>query len=149
DRWLVEPLIDSRWDGYEVCFPHRRRTIETAYNSLSSARLDRVLRERLSPDQYRLGSSIENVARDHVRLAGGEIIAVSGVIDARGASDLSALDLGWQKFLGRIYRFDEPHGLKRPVVMDATVDQTDGYRFVYCLPFSDTRMLVEDTYYSL
>jgi lycopene beta-cyclase len=32
--------------------------------------------------------------------------------------------------------------------MDATVDQVDGYRFVYCLPFSETRMLVEDTYYS-
>jgi lycopene beta-cyclase len=33
--------------------------------------------------------------------------------------------------------------------MDATVDQSDGYRFVYCLPFSPTRMLVEDTYYTL
>jgi lycopene beta-cyclase len=33
--------------------------------------------------------------------------------------------------------------------MDATVDQSDGYRFVYCLPFSPHRMLVEDTYYTL
>ena len=32
--------------------------------------------------------------------------------------------------------------------MDATVDQADGYRFAYCLPFSEDRMLVEDTYYS-
>ena len=32
--------------------------------------------------------------------------------------------------------------------MDATVDQYDGYRFVYCLPFSDDEVLVEDTYYS-
>jgi lycopene beta-cyclase len=58
------------------------------------------------------------------------------------------LELGWQKFVGREYRFREPHRVDRPVIMDATVDQSDGYRFVYCLPFSDTEMLVEDTYYA-
>jgi lycopene beta-cyclase len=33
-------------------------------------------------------------------------------------------------------------------VMDATIPQIDGYRFVYCLPFGAERMFVEDTYYS-
>ena len=32
--------------------------------------------------------------------------------------------------------------------MDATVPQIDGYRFVYVLPFTAERVLVEDTYYS-
>jgi lycopene beta-cyclase len=32
--------------------------------------------------------------------------------------------------------------------MDATVEQLDGYRFIYTLPFSDTELLIEDTYYS-
>ena len=32
--------------------------------------------------------------------------------------------------------------------MDATVEQTDGYRFVYTLPLSERDLLVEDTYYS-
>jgi lycopene beta-cyclase len=32
--------------------------------------------------------------------------------------------------------------------MDATVPQTDGYRFMYTLPLSPTRLLVEDTYYA-
>ena len=32
--------------------------------------------------------------------------------------------------------------------MDATVEQHDGYRFVYCLPFSANEVFVEDTYYS-
>jgi lycopene beta-cyclase len=148
-RWLVDPLVEARWEAYDVRFPKRRRTLPTPYNSLTSARLDRLMRERLTPDRYRLGSEIETIAPDHVRLAGGESIAAAAVIDARGAGDLSALDLGWQKFVGREYRFEKPHGLLRPIVMDATVDQADGYRFVYCLPFSDTRMLVEDTYYSL
>jgi lycopene beta-cyclase len=32
--------------------------------------------------------------------------------------------------------------------MDATVDQHDGYRFVYTLPFGPDRVLIEDTYYA-
>jgi lycopene beta-cyclase len=32
--------------------------------------------------------------------------------------------------------------------MDACVDQADGFRFVYCLPFSADEVFVEDTYYS-
>src|SRR5690606_18956853 len=51
--------------------------------------------------------------------------------------------------LGRQYRLQRPHGLSRPMVMDATVDQAEGFRFVYCLPFSERQLLVEDTYYSL
>jgi lycopene beta-cyclase len=34
------------------------------------------------------------------------------------------------------------------VVMDATVEQLDGFRFVYLLPFGPDRLFVEDTYYS-
>ena len=32
--------------------------------------------------------------------------------------------------------------------MDATVKQLGGYRFVYCLPFTEHEILVEDTYYT-
>jgi lycopene beta-cyclase len=38
--------------------------------------------------------------------------------------------------------------LVNPIIMDASVEQRDGYRFVYVLPFSPTRMLIEDTRYS-
>src|SRR5690606_30740959 len=33
-------------------------------------------------------------------------------------------------------------------VMDATVSQADGYRFLYVLPLTESRLLVEDTRYS-
>jgi len=56
--------------------------------------------------------------------------------------------LGYQKFVGRTIRTKEPHGLKRPIIMDATVEQLGGYRFVYCLPFTAHEVLVEDTYYT-
>jgi lycopene beta-cyclase len=58
------------------------------------------------------------------------------------------LALGFQKFVALELEVAEPHGLHNPVVMDATVDQHDGYRFVYCLPFNAHRVLVYDTYYS-
>ena len=147
-RWLVDPLLVARWNSYDVAFPGRVRTLDTGYNSASSDRLDELVRDRLQPAQYRLSSTIETVAPDHVRLAGGEVLQASGVIDARGALGAAPLDLGWQKFVGRTFRFARPHGLARPLVMDATVDQAEGYRFVYCLPFTPTRMLVEDTYYA-
>ena len=148
DRWLVEPMIAGRWPGYEVRFPARRRSLPTGYNSLRSDWLDQQVRERLRPDQYRLGASIASVEANAVVLAGGERIEADAVVDARGPGPAEALDLGWQKFVGREYRLAAPHGLDRPIVMDACVDQAEGYRFVYCLPFTADRLLVEDTYYS-
>jgi lycopene beta-cyclase len=148
DLWLVEPLIGSRWADHEVRFPRRRRTLGFGYNSIRSERLDQVVRARLRPDQYRLGARIAALKPEEVRLENGESIAAGGVVDARGAANLEGLDLAWQKFVGRTYRFEEPHGSTRPVIMDALVDQEDGYRFVYTLPFSATELLIEDTYYS-
>ena len=148
DRWLVDPIVAARWDGYDVRFPNRERSLPTPYYSCRSSLLDALVREGLSPDQYRLGARIERVDATAIVLDGGERIEGVAAIDARGADRLDALDLGWQKFVGVEYRFAAPHGLQRPIVMDATVDQSDGYRFVYCLPFAADRMLIEDTYYS-
>jgi lycopene beta-cyclase len=147
DRWLVEPMIAKSWDGYDVRFPRRRRTLPTRYNSLRSGLLDKRIRERLKPHRYRLQADIESVDPDGIGLAGGERI-LGPVLDARGPYRFEAFDLGWQKFVGREVRLAKPHGLTRPIVMDACVDQSDGYRFVYCLPFGEDRLLIEDTYYA-
>jgi lycopene beta-cyclase len=148
ESWLVEPMIAARWRDHEVRFPKRTRTLPTGYASLRSDLLDARLREALRPDQYRLGAAVEALDPGGVTLAGGERIEAAAVVDARGPKRLDALDLGWQKFVGREYRLSRPHGLDRPIVMDARVDQADGYRFFYCLPFAEDRLLIEDTYYS-
>jgi lycopene beta-cyclase len=76
------------------------------------------------------------------------------VIDGRGQSaqningSTPPLDLRAQKFVGLEVELTADHGLDGPVIMDATVPQVDGYRFVYTLPFGPRRCLVEDTYYS-
>ena len=50
--------------------------------------------------------------------------------------------------MGRHLRTDTPHGLARPIVMDARVAQHDAYRFVYTLPLGAEELFVEDTYYA-
>lgn len=147
DRWLVEPLIGASWPDYEVRFPAHRRVLGQSYNSIRSEKLDEIVRARLRPDQLRLGEAIAEVEPDGVTMAGGERLA-GAVIDARGAGKLDALELGWQKFVGLDLAFKRPHGVTRPVIMDATVEQIDGYRFIYLLPFSEHELLIEDTYYS-
>jgi lycopene beta-cyclase len=148
DRWLIESLIAESREGYYVAFPGHSRKFRATYNNVRSTQLDAAVREWLRPDQYRLGTKVVAVREDELVLTGGEKIKADGAIDARGAANLSMLDLGWRKFVGREFLFAQPHKVDRPVLMDATVEQTDGFRFFQCIPFSDTRMLIEDCHYS-
>ena len=148
DRWIVEALVCHGWRDYDVAFPAHARTIGQTYYSIESARLDAVVRAALPEPALMLGRKVLATSATQVTLADGDRIEATGVIDARGAGDLSALDCGWQKFVGREITVPGGHRLERPVVMDATVTQLDGYRFVYCLPFNADRVFVEDTDYS-
>ena len=147
DRWLAAPLVSYRWPAYDVAFPGHRRTLDEAYYSIESDRFAAVVGAALAPGQLIAEKAIA-VGAGAVVLASGDRVEAGGVIDARGAADMAMLDLGWQKFVGRELVLAAPHGIDRPTVMDATVEQIDGYRFVYCLPFGERRMFVEDTYYS-
>ncbi|QIL02107.1 lycopene beta-cyclase CrtY [Sphingomonas sinipercae] len=146
--WLLKGLIASSWPDHEVRFPARRRTIALGYNSIRSENLDRIVRRTLRRDQYRLGASVAALGETSILLDSGERIDADAVIDARGPEPMPGIELGWQKFAGQVVRFDGGHGVERPMIMDATVDQSDGYRFIYLLPFSSTELLIEDTYYS-
>ena len=148
DRWIVAPLVVHAWRGYDVHFPAHARTIDETYYSIESEQLDREVRRVLPRDALMLGRKVLGASATAVVLADGDRIEATGVIDARGPGDLSLLDLAWQKFLGRELKLGAMHKAPRPMVMDASVEQIDGYRFVYCLPFAADRMFVEDTYYS-
>lgn len=148
DRWLVDPLVTQRWPDHAIMFPAHARSFPAPYFSIESERLDAVVRRDLPAGALMLGRKVIAVSPTAVVLHDGERIEATGVIDVRGPGDLSVLDLGWQKFVGRDLRLAAPHGAPTPVIMDATVAQIDGYRFVYCLPLAGDRMFVEDTYYS-
>ena len=147
-RWLVDPLVSRHWDSYDVHFPEYSRSLANGYFSIESANLDRALRKRLPSAALKTGQAAAKVSDGRVEMVDGSEIAARAVLDVRGGGDVSALDIGWQKFCGRMLQLKAPHGLERPVIMDATVEQIDGYRFVYCLPFSETQIFVEDTYYA-
>ncbi len=148
DRWIVAPLVCYGWTSYDIAFPAHGRAIKASYYSIESERLDALVRSVMPPGALMLGRKVLGTSARAVVLADGDRIEAKGVIDARGGSDFSKLDVGWQKFVGREFALSEPHDLERPIVMDATVEQIDGYRFVYSLPFSATRLFIEDTYYS-
>lgn len=147
-RELVEQFRQSCWDrGYEVRFPGFSRTLATPYRSLASADFAEGLRRLLPPGAIRTGAPARELDREGVTLASGERITARAVIDCRGFSPTPHLAGGWQVFMGRHLRTAAPHGLERPVIMDATVEQLGGYRFVYVLPLGASELFVEDTYY--
>ena len=145
-RW-IDPFVVHRWPDYDVVFPGHARRISTGYRTITADRFAEVLTERLGPN-LRCGAEVAEIAPDGVLLRSGERIAARAVIDGRGPAESPALRLGYQLFLGQEVQLAAPHGIERPILMDATVTQHDGYRFVYVLPLSPDSLLVEDTYYS-
>jgi lycopene beta-cyclase len=147
-RALLERFQMTRWDGgYYVRFPDFARTVRTPYRSLSSAEFAAGLARLLPAGTIRTGARAAALDRDGVTLEGGERITARAVIDCRGFAPSPHLVGGWQVFVGRHLRTRAPHGVERPVIMDAAVPQLGGYRFVYVLPLGANELFVEDTCY--
>jgi lycopene beta-cyclase len=147
DRSWVLPLAAHRWPRQAVHFPAFPRVLESPYASLTSHSVGEVLGGK-SNVQILTGRTVIAVSPTSATLETGETIEARCVIDARGFAQDPSLKLGFQKFVGLEVEIDKPHGIAEPVIMDARVTQHDGYRFVYLLPFSPTRLLIEDTRYS-
>lgn len=147
--WL-DPIVAVRWDGYDVAFPAYARTLDSAYACVTSTRLaEAVVKSGIT---VMTETTAISVGADHVlvRALDGSVSEIKArmVIDARGPDRAEVHAGGWQKFLGQEIELSAPHGLARPMLMDATVEQRDGFRFMYVLPMSPTCVLVEDTSFS-
>lgn len=149
-RDWIAPFIAYQWPQYEVRFPEYTRTLEIPYCTGNSETLRACVQPLINEGRLKplLNAAVDSVGMDRVTLASGEILTANVVLDARGFEPSDNVILGYQKFVGHTIRTKVPHGLTHPIIMDATVEQLGGYRFVYCLPFSDTEILVEDTYYT-
>lgn len=144
--WLA-PFLAHRWPGQHVAFPGHARSLATPYASITSESFRAGLATLPGLD-LRLGVAARPVAPDRVVCSDGATVTADAVLDGRGRTPRGALELGWQKFLGVEVRTRLPHGVELPCIMDARVEQQDGYRFVYLLPFAPNRILIEDTHYS-
>jgi len=141
---LIGPLAVERWPGFYVAFPGFSRKLKSEWAGFSADDLHRAMVETLAPKQYRLGTKVVAVREDALVLDGGETIKAEGAIDARGAASLSTLDLVYEARLERDYLLRAPHRVDRPVLIDATVDQAGGLRFMQCVPLSESRLIVAD-----
>jgi lycopene beta-cyclase len=147
----VEPLVVHRWPAHEVRFPGLRRRIKRPYASVSSRRLVEVMDDWARRPGARLVRGVEVVRVDagEVELANETVIEADLVVDARGPGALPTNGrVAFQKFVGLELALDAPLTDTTPLLMDAEVPQTDGFRFVYVLPFTSEHVLVEDTYFS-
>lgn len=145
---LLAAFPAERWEaGYDVAFEGFERRLRTGYRSLGSHAFAATLQRALPAGSVLTGIGVSSLDAAGVVLADGARIAARAVIDARGPAPADTLEGGWQVFLGRHLRLAAPHGLARPTIMDAGVEQIGGFRFVYVLPLSADDVFVEDTYY--
>lgn len=150
ERELVAPLVVRQWPQQEVRFPGHQRVLETGYATVSSERFAEVVTARLVGAGARLlfGRQVAEVGASLVRLEDESLVRGRMVIDARGPQPTAPGRAGYQRFVGLELALQSDGPWTRPVLMDATVSQSDGYRFVYLLPFSPRRVLIEETTYS-
>ena len=146
---IIRPLISASWPAYRVRFPGLQRIVRSPYHSILSDRFDAVVRAAVEHpgSLLRLSAEVSTLAVSGLTLADGTEFTGRCVIDARGAT-VDSGPSGWQTFLGLEVELDSPWPDELPTIMDATVPQDDGYRFVYVLPLSPTRVLVEETYFA-
>ena len=146
---LLATMRKTAWNGgYDVRFPAHARTLSSAYRSLASADFAAALARELPAGTVRTRAPVRMVKAGRVVLESGEEVLARTVIDCRGFAPTPHLSGGWQVFMGRHMRTATPHGLQRPIIMDAAVTQHGAYRFVYVLPLAHDELFVEDTYYA-
>ena len=146
---LLAPVRKTEWDdGYDVRFPNRKRHLRTAYRSMASTDFAAALERELPKGAIRTNSPAASLDADGVTLQSGERIGARVVVDCRSAEPTEHLEGGFQVFMGRHIKTVQPHGIERPVIMDATVEQPGAYRFVYVLPLGAVELFIEDTYYA-
>lgn len=150
--WLdTFPL--TTWPAYDVRFPKFQRRVNIGYCSLRSWDLANGMRQVLASSannlQWRWGQAATRVEAGRVELESGEVIAARCVIDCRGQeTQPTATETGYQKFFGWEVELESAWSHDIPTVMDVDGDQNDGFRFIYVLPFTRQRLLLQDTRFS-
>lgn len=153
ELWFEE-LITKTWDALDVRFPSSARTIDCRIHSLRPEHFHETLMKRFGRN-VRLGCQVVEIADSYVKTSTGEVLRAPLVIDASGISadhttpkSFAGAPCGWMKFIGFDLKLKKPHGLERPVWVDATVPQMDGHRYFVCQPWDETRVFVQEKFLS-
>ena len=149
-RDQLAPYISYHWSCYEVRFPKYSRILHTPYYMMSSTKLREII---LSEFKSKKGSyiyedtTIKSINQSSVNIQNGTSVKATILVDSRGTT-AHPQKTGFQKFYGQELSLKSPHNFQHPILMDATVPQKDGFRFMYVLPLSNKKIIIEDTSFS-
>lgn len=143
----IQPFISRSWSGTDVKLPSCRRTLGGGYHAVRSDRLHETLKAAF---HYQIGLKHRavDIFENLVVLDDGFKVHAGCVVDGRGWQPPGHSNLGFRKYFGLELALKAPHGLERPLLVDATSPQDDGLRFVSVFPWTDTTVLIEDARYS-
>lgn len=147
----VRPLVSESWEGYDVVFPKLNRTIWNPYYCIGSQDVFPKFEARFKNSNVHVypGLEIESLHSQGVSLRGGKTIHARWVLDSRDCEDeITRNAVGYQKITAMTFRLKRLHGLRHPILMDARLDQKDGYRYSLCLPLNERVILLEDICWS-
>ena len=143
-RQLGEDAASAVWPGIYLAFPGVSRKLKALVASIGGADLHTIMVDALRPDQYLLGTKVVAVRDDAFVLDGGDTIKAEGAIDARGAANLSMLDLLYEARTERDVALTSLHGVDRPVLIDATLPRAAGIGHVAVVPLGDRALRIAD-----
>jgi len=149
--WFT-PFVETQWPAYDVIIGNLRRTVQLGYVSMSSQHFRQAIGHLADSHDVAIltGSAANLVTTDEVYLENGQRLEACVVFDNRGPEQLNlqTFEGGFQKFWGFEVELPSDWPSTRPVIMDDRIEQSDGFRFLYTLPFEPRRVLIEDTRFS-
>jgi len=151
----VEAAVEVRWPQYRVRLDQFKKRVDLCYASISSSHFAKVVGDcfassdnSLCANRVLLQTEVISLTSTKIVTSAGEVYRGRLVVDCRGPRshrDNCFEQCGYQKFWGFEVQLKSDWPFTIPTIMDDRIDQRDGFRFIYSLPFEARRVLVEDT----
>lgn len=146
ERELLGPVITRSWDSCYVALPSRSRKLKLASHFVSNEAIHEAVADAL-PDRCARTAKVVAIRDDSLLLPGGETIAGTGALDARGWTQQTTLEIAWRHRTARTCRFADPHRVDLPVLADLTLE-TGGCGHFTCIPIDEKILRIERIDYS-
>ncbi|HEX8571813.1 MAG TPA: lycopene cyclase family protein [Allosphingosinicella sp.] len=146
ERDLLWPVIARSWDSCYVSLPSRSRKLKLASHLVTTEAIHQAVADAL-PDRCARSAKVVAIRDDSLLLPGGETIAGTGAVDARGWAHQTTLEIAWRHRTARTCRFADPHRVDLPVLADMTLE-TGGCGHFACVPIDERTLRVERIDYS-
>lgn len=146
ERELLGPVAARRWDACYVALPSRSRKLRLASHLVTTEAIHQAVADAL-PDRCARNAKVVAIRDDSLLLPGGESIAGTGALDARGWAQQTTLDIAWRHRTARTCRFADPHRVDLPVLADLTLE-TGGCGHFSCIPIDEKTLRIERIDYS-